>query len=166
MANGREPRREEILRALEQFRSGMLVTMRRDGALHGRPMRVAGHDEDGTVWFVTGAHSGKVDEVEKFEQAAAMFQAPRLYLNLSGEAEVVHDPERLRSLWRESWRIWFPAGPDDPSITLLKLKPQSADLWDTRGLGILRVAIGAVRSFLQGGSSEEHVTLTHQHTTM
>lgn len=166
MALQREPSRQEILRALQHFRSGMLVTMRRDGALHGRPMRVAGCDDDGTVWFVTGAQSGKVDEVQKFDQAAAMFQAPRLYLNLSGEAEIVEDRERLRKMWRESWRIWFPAGADDPQITLLKLRPHTADLWDTRGLRILRVAAGALRRFLQGGSTEEHAAITHQHTTM
>lgn|SRR5690606_15891454 len=166
MAHRREPSREEILRALEQFRSGMLVTMRRDGALHGRPMRVAGHEDDGTVWFVTRAHSGKVDEVEKFEQAAAMFQSPRLYLNLSGEAEVVHDPERLRELWRESWRLWFPSGPDDRELTLLKLRPRSADLWDTRGFGMLRFAVDALRQILRGGDAEGHVTLIHRHTTM
>lgn len=158
--------RDQVLQVLDRFETGMLVTLSPEGVMRSRPMFLADHDDDGTLWFLTGSHSGKVDEVAMFERASVIFQAPRLYLHLSGEAHVVDDRPRLRGLWRESWRAWFPNGPDDEGLVLLRVDPKSADLWDMRGAGMLRQLLHAARTWVRGESAEQAAIFQHQHTAL
>lgn len=155
--------RDHVVDVLHEFDTAFLMTMTPEGVLRGRPMEIAGSEDDGTIWFVTRVQSGKVDDIETIDHAAVLCQSKRVYLNLSGEAQVVDDPERLRSLWQESWRAWFPEGPDDTSLVLLRMTPRSADLWDLRGTSVFRQVIDTVRGLFRLGLSHSPA---HQHTAM
>jgi general stress protein 26 len=48
---------------LEDIGVAMLVTRTPEGQLRGRPMALAEVEPDGTLWFITGKHSAKVDEL-------------------------------------------------------------------------------------------------------
>ena len=40
------------------------------------------------------------------------------------------DPAKVQSLWSEALRVWFPKGPEDPDITLIKVEVDTAEYWD------------------------------------
>lgn len=131
---------------LTSFPRGMLVTRTREGNLRARPMAVAEVDRDETVWFTTAEQSGKIDEIDSDPHICITFQEGARFLSLTGEAQLVHDRDRIRRLWSEAWRPWFPGGEDDPSLVLLRIVPYEGEFWDRSGLQGLKYAFEAVRA--------------------
>jgi general stress protein 26 len=56
-----------------------------------------------------------------------------MYLVVSGQADIVYDREKIRELWNSLDRTWFKEGEEDPSISLIRVKPQHAHYWDSKG---------------------------------
>ncbi len=124
--------REETNRFFDLVRSfdnAMLVTHTPAGEAHARPMVVADVSSDGDVWFVTRDTSPKIDELARDARVLVVAQGKRKYLTLGGRAEVKHDPERVRRLWSDDWRMWFD-GKDDPGIVLLCVHGEHGEYWD------------------------------------
>ncbi len=144
--------REKIFGMLREFESVMLVTVDGEGRIEGRPMQVVDIDErTGNVWFFTGRDSRKVHEITDNAQVAVVCQDDRRsYLSLSGIGMIVHEPARVRELWREPFRTWFPDGPDDPHLRLLVVEPRAAEYWDNRGVNKLEYLFEAARAYASG----------------
>ena len=51
------------------------------------------------------------------------------YVAISGRAKVVDDRQKLKKLWKEGFRVWFPKGPDDPELAVLAIEVEKADYW-------------------------------------
>jgi len=54
----------------------------------------------------------------------------KVYLSLTGKASTNRDPARARSLWNDEQKVWWPGGPDDPNLLVIRFKPDRAELWD------------------------------------
>ena len=109
-------------------------------------------DEDGRVlWFYTPAQSGKMDEIQHHHQVMLTYSEPKdqTYVNVLGQAEIQHDRQKIKDMWTESMRVWFPKGSDDPDIALLKVEVQEADYWDTGSSTIIH-AYGYVKAIVTG----------------
>lgn len=143
---------QEFRDVLSHFDTAMLVTQEPDGRLRARPMAIADSNERGEMWFVTSLETDKTRELVLHPQIAAVMQGQRRYLSIAGEGRLVIEPRRIRDLWRESWRVWFPEGPDDPRICLIHLEPQEAEYWDVSGLKRLRYVFEAARAYVEGTS--------------
>jgi general stress protein 26 len=144
--------RDRIFELLREFETVMLVTVGREGRIESRPMQVVDIDErTGNVWFFTGGESRKVHEITDNAHVAVVCQDDgRAYLALSGLGMIVHEPPRVRELWREPFRTWFPEGPDDPHLRLLVVEPRMAEYWDTRGTNKLEYMFEAARAYVSG----------------
>jgi general stress protein 26 len=147
MATTQEVKLHELL---AEFGVGMLVTRTHEGHLRGRPMAVAEVEPGGTVWFVSGRHSGKVDELETDAHAAVTLQSGSKFVSLSGVAAAVDDRARLRRLWKTEWQAWFPGGPDDPEAVLLRVDGEAGEYWDNSGTSGVKYLIAAGRALLTG----------------
>src|SRR5882757_1513401 len=75
---------------LGEFGVAMLVTRTTDGSLRARPMALADVEPNGTLWFVTDRHSGKVDELEHDTHVAVTMQSRLKFVSLSGTAAAVN----------------------------------------------------------------------------
>ncbi|MGI8671217.1 MAG: pyridoxamine 5'-phosphate oxidase family protein [Luteitalea sp.] len=155
--------REKIFEMLKGFDTVMLVTVTGDGRVESRPMQVADIDDrTGNLYFFTGRDSRKVDEVMENEQVAVVCQDERTqYLSISGGGLVVHDPTRARELWKEPYRVWFPDGPDDPTLRLFVVEPRLAEYWDQRGTNKLEYIFEAAKAYVSGdrpkiGEGDQH----------
>ena len=40
------------------------------------------------------------------------------------------DPERAKALWNEEQQVWWPGGPEDPNLLVMKIEPERAEMWD------------------------------------
>lgn len=123
-----------------------------DGTLRSRPMSTNGDVEfDGDVWFFTYASSHKVDEIEAEPQVNVSYAEPakQNYVSLSGRARLVRDPEKIRQLWKPELKAWFPKGPDEPDIALLKVSVEKAEYWDSPS-GLVAHAAGLLKATLTG----------------
>lgn len=141
--------RAHLFRLLGEFRVGMLTTHASDGELRGRPMLVANVEDDGEIVFCSHLDSAKIEELISDPRCAVLLQGRMRWVSLTGHARIDRDRERIRSLWRPIWRLWFSGGRDDPQLTLVVVRPVHAEYWDESGIRPLRFAARAVRRLLQ-----------------
>ena len=146
--------RDKIYEMLRGFDTVMLATATPEGRIEGRPMQIVDIDErTGNIWFLTGRETRKVHEISDNAQVALVCQDARsAWLSLSGIGMIVHEPSRVRELWREPFRVWFPDGPDDPELRLLVVEPQSAEYWDNRGSNKLEYLFEAAKAYVSGST--------------
>jgi general stress protein 26 len=138
-----------FLSLLKKFDRAMLVTQ--GDELHARPMAIAKADDDGTLWFISGVDSSKVNEIESRSQLLAVMQNSSQWLTITGRGELSRDRTRIDAVWKESFRAWF-SGKDDPNIVLIRLQPSAAEYWDTSGLKGVKLAVQLAAAKLTGKS--------------
>lgn len=152
---------------IKGIRVAMMTTLDDNGRLNSRPMATLSHAgfEDGTLWFFTRADSGKVSELDRHWRVNLAYAEPEKqdYVSLSGIAEVVHDSEKIHFLWREIMTTWFPQGPDDPEIALLKISVDQAEYWDSPSSAMVH-AYGYVKAKITGEAPDpgENVKIAFQ----
>jgi general stress protein 26 len=139
--------RTQLYEMIDGFRTAMFATLTPEGVISSRPMFVAKREHD-VLWFVADFYSEAASGVRTFEHATASFQSPLLYLSVAGEASVVDDPALVERWWKDAWVAWFPDGPADPNLTLIRLDIRSADVWDLRGKAGLATAARVVTSIV------------------
>ena len=149
-----EDTREKLLDTLKKFDTVMVVNEGRDGTLHGRPMMVAEVTPAGELWFVTSRDSEKAREVRAEGRAVVTGQAGGAYVSVSGDLDIVADRTKVRALWREGWKVWFPGGADDPGIVFMRLRPAVGEYWSTGGTAGLRYLFAAAKALLSGDRPE------------
>jgi len=138
-------RREHLDDLVRGFRTAMLVTHSDEGGLRARPMSVAAVEKSGDLWFTTGIGSTKADEMLSDPRVAVTMQDSARFVCITGEAEIIVNRERATELWNEAWRPWFPGGPADPELALVRVAAQQAEFWDVSGLGGALYVLDAVR---------------------
>jgi general stress protein 26 len=116
---------------IEKISVGMLTT-RFDGGLRARPLEARPDRDGGVIWFVTDVRGGKDDEIEAAPEVCFVVIDPKdkAYLSLTGRAEVKRDPEKAAEIWKKTDDVWWPDGPRDPNVRVLRLIPDTAELWD------------------------------------
>jgi len=123
----------KVAELLEGKRFGMLTTTAEDGTLMSRPMALQEVEFDGDLWFYAARDSRLVVQVTETPQVNVAVESGSTWVSLTGTAVVVDDAARKRDLWNAGVEAWFPDGPDDPGIVLLRIDAQSAEYWDTPG---------------------------------
>ena len=118
----------------------MLMTTSPDGSLNGRPMAPQELDDDGAVWFFTGADTLKVDEIAERPTVALSYSdtGKATYVLARGIAEIVQDRAKAEQLWSPTANAWF-EGPDDPNLLLLRVRVESAEYWNDPAGGIVSI---------------------------
>jgi general stress protein 26 len=123
----------ELAENLDGQRFAMLTLHDEAGHLVSQPMTPQEMDEHGAIWMMvsTGATADRL----RAGQAGGInlsFSDERRsrYVSISGHASVVDDLERKRELWSVVARPWFPGGPEDPSLLLIRVAPVQAAIWE------------------------------------
>src|SRR5438128_1705005 len=122
----------KLAQLIKGIKVAMLTTRCEDGSLHSRPMVTQQTGFDGTLWFFTQARAPKVGEIQRSEQVNLSYASPeeQRYVSVSGTAGLVRDPHKVRELWSPLLKAWFPKGPDDPDLALLRVEVERAEYWD------------------------------------
>lgn len=143
--------REKVWDMIRDIKTAMLVTQSHDGRLCSRPMRAIQTDYNGELWFFTRADSSKVQEIQSNENVLLVYSEPddQSYVNINGTADISHDRNRIKELWAEPMRTWFPQGPEDPQIALIRVIPDSAEYWDSPSSAFV-YAYGYIKARLTG----------------
>jgi general stress protein 26 len=144
---------------IKDIGTAMLTTVAPDGGLRSRPMVAHGRGlENGELWFFTADDSGKVSEIESEHEVNLAYSEPKdqRYVSLSGRARLVRDVERARRLWTPELKAWFPAGPDDKHLALLRVRIHSAEYWDAPS-GKMASLLAFAKSKLTGENRAEVV---------
>jgi general stress protein 26 len=131
-----QPRSGEMARAAQlivQIRVAFLITAEGPRLLHARPVETLGVDPDQTLWFFTGWSSPKVAELQQDFRVSLTYADPaqHAYVAVSGTAALLRDPARARKLWTVEQRAYYPQGPDDPGLALLRVRIEHCEYWLT-----------------------------------
>lgn len=154
---------DQTLRVAELLgdeRFAMLTTTAPDGTLTSRPMALQEVEpgSDLELWFFSSRTARKVDHVATEPRVNVTVSSASTWVSLTGTATVVQDDERKRELWNAGVEAWFPEGPDDDGIVLLRIAAESAEFWDTPGGRVASVLsfvkAKATGSRYEGGDNE------------
>lgn len=86
---------------------------------------------DGDLWFFAFSDSDKVAQIRQNSQVNAAFNTSKqAWVSVSGTAEIVDDRNKAAELWSPFLKAWFPDGLDTPTLTLIKVRAESAEYWD------------------------------------
>ncbi|XTZ18366.1 pyridoxamine 5'-phosphate oxidase family protein [Micromonospora echinospora] len=141
--------RHRVTELIRAARVCMLTTIAVDGRQVSRPMVLQEVEFDGDLWFFTRADSAKIRQIRVNPEVNAAFgdQRRNTWISVSGTAREENDRAYVERLWHPALRVWFPAGPDTPGLTLIRLHASSAEYWDSPGstmvnlLGVARAAV-------------------------
>ncbi len=144
----------KLVAMIEALEVGMLTTEDKNGHLRSRPM-VTQRAEDGVLWFLSAKDTPKILEVQKDSEVNLSYADPNneVYISVSGVASAFQDPAKVRELWSRTAQRWFPGGPDDPSITILKVKITQAEYWDIDKRAMIKLSG-------RGAGAEEIISAT------
>lgn len=128
-----EEAHRKVFDLIKDIRVAQMVTVSPGGKLHSRPMVARLERFDGELWFFTSAASGKIGDIEETGEVLLTYSDParQNYVSVEGEGEVIHDSGKATELWSEPMRVWFPKGPTDPDIALVRVKVREATYWDS-----------------------------------
>jgi general stress protein 26 len=134
---------------LKNFDIAILVT-HHTKEMHARPMVVARLDANMDIYLLTDTDSVKVHEINQNPDALITFQSSKQFASVKGEVVVSHDRVLLESMWKETWKVWFPGGVYDPNIAILKFTAHEGEYWDNAGMQGLKYLYGAAKAYIAG----------------
>ena len=112
-----------------------MVTTHAGGRMRSRPMHAFPDRDENAVYFITDTRGAKDDEIAAAPDVCLAFAdiGDNTYLSVTGIAETVHDPAKAEEFWSTEAQAWWPRGPRDPAVRVLRVAPEQAEYWDTRG---------------------------------
>jgi general stress protein 26 len=110
---------------------GMLTT-RFAGGLRARPLEARPDRDAGLIYFLTDVRGLKDDEIRAAPQICFTMinAAEKAYLSITGRADILRDSARAEKIWTKPDTVWWPDGPQDENVRVIRLEPQTAELWD------------------------------------
>ena len=138
----------QIASLINQIDICLFATRGDDGQLHARPMSNNGQVEwDGQSWFFAPTDGRLVTELRADPAAVAAYRAEEgfAFVSVSGRATIETDPELKQRYWLDDLERWFPNGPADPNVALIRLDAEEAQWWteDGDGMADLREAVAS-----------------------
>jgi general stress protein 26 len=116
---------------VEKTGVGMLTTQF-EGGLRARPLEARPDRDAGLIQFIIDVRGLKDDEIEaQHDICFTVIDADdKAYLSISGRADVLRDPVLAAKIWKKTDDVWWPDGPDDRNVRVLRIEPATAELWD------------------------------------
>jgi general stress protein 26 len=144
------PEMDKVLELIRTIRIALLTTVTSDGRFHTRPLQTLAVDPSGELWFFTDWNSPKVSELRQDTSVCLGYADSRrkTYLAVNGTARVLRDTQRAAQLWQADQRAYYPCGPKDPRLAILRIKIEQAEYWLAPGL--ISYLMAAARSTLTG----------------
>jgi general stress protein 26 len=71
------------------------------------------------------------------------------FFSLTGHVEMMRDNVKANELWNNEPQAWWPKGPTDPDVRVLRVLPDTAEYWDSHGSSVT-VALKLLAARLSG----------------
>lgn len=152
----------KVAKLMKGIRFAMLTTLDDQGVPTSRPMATQEVEFDGDLWFFAARDSRKVAQVQANPAVNVGLSSTDTWVSLTGRAQVVTDRVKAKELWNAAVEAWFPEGPEDDNVILLKVEGDTAEYWDSPG-GRIATVLSFAKSKVTGqpydGGENETVTL-------
>jgi general stress protein 26 len=151
---------EELIRIIRDIRIALLTTVDREGQFHTRPVQTLQVEGDGTLWFFTDWTSPKVTELYFDGRVSLGYAdlAKNVYVALSGQGRLVQDVQKAKELWTIEQRAYYPQGPADERLAVLRVAIVHAEYWIAPGRSfyLIAAARAGVTGVPAGVIGEDH----------
>jgi general stress protein 26 len=109
-----------------------MMATRFNGGVRARPLEARPDPEENSIYFLTDVRGLKDDEIAVHPEVCLVFVDPeeKVYLSIAGAARCYSDPAKVRELWNDEQLAWWPAGPTDENVRIVRVKPEFAEYWD------------------------------------
>ncbi len=154
---------DKVWELIKDIHIAMLTTADSSGALYSRPMATQQASFTGDLWFLTGQHSGKVEEIQHDAHVNLTYTDAKnsSFVSVAGRAEISKDRAKIEELWNPLYKAWFPEGVNDPEVRVLKVRVDGAEYWEAPSSAIVRYFRILKRAATHGKSKVgEHGKLT------
>ena len=123
------------------MRFAMFTTRDNNGHLVSQPMTKQQVDDDGALWFYTSTTTELWDNIAHEPEVNLSFADSDAsdYVSVSGKAERVVDRAQVKAMWNPMVQAWFPAGPEDQHVVLVRVMPHAAEYWDSNDSKMVRL---------------------------
>jgi general stress protein 26 len=123
------------------MRFAMFTTRDQNGHLIAQPMTNQQVDAEGALWFYTRSTTELWENIAHEPEVNVSFADTddSNYVSVSGRAERVVDRVKIKALWNPMVQAWFPAGPDDEHVVLVRVMPHAAEYWDSNDSKMVRM---------------------------
>ena len=124
---------ERIWELAKRIGIAMFVTW--DGKQQrARPLAATVEKDEGAIYFLTDVTGETDDQIAEFPHVSVSFADHKhsKYVALSGRAVLSNDRAKIKELWSPFAKAWWDS-PEDPTIRVIKVTPQDAELWDSPG---------------------------------
>jgi general stress protein 26 len=148
---------------IRDIRVALLTTVGRDGRFHTRPVQTLQVEADRTLWFFTDWNSPKVDELQHDATVSLGYADPtkNVYVAVSGSGSLFRDVQKAKQLWSIEQRAYYPEGPEDERLSLLRVLIERAEYWIAPGrTSYLIAAVTAAASGTPAGVIGENRKIT------
>ena len=125
----------KLAELIRDIRIALLTTVDAGGRFHTRPVETLGFERNELLWFFTDRRSPKADELRHDVRVSLGYADPskHAYATVSGTATLIQDAEKARELWTVEQRAYYPDGPRDPRLGLLRVQIERAEYWIAPG---------------------------------
>lgn len=99
---------------------------------HTRPMTAMLDGEQRSMWFFTVKDNAMVQQLDQGHRAIATFvdKGHNIFAAIHGTLLVESNPAMIDKLWNSHVAAWYEGGRNDPTICLLRLDPEQAEIWE------------------------------------
>ncbi len=115
------------------LKSDMTMMLGLDGVEdgHARPMTAQIEGDHGPIWFFGARDSELVQKLPQSDRAIATFadKGHDLFATVHGRLSLDNDLATIDRLWNSYIAAWYEGGKADPKLALLRLDPESAEIW-------------------------------------
>jgi general stress protein 26 len=125
--------RKRAVEIAQDARFCMVTSRAADGALHARPMTPQQVTDDLEAWFFISRSSEHAADVVAQPSVNLSFDGSSDWLSVAGHATVVDDRAMVEEMWNPVVEAWFPDGPADEDVVLLRVDADSAEYWKAPG---------------------------------
>lgn len=117
---------------VEDISYTMMVTDLGSVPLSAIPMDTKKVDENGDIWFLSGADSDHNSDILKNGATQLLYSGPgdKKFLSVYGNATIVADDEIIADIYEKTDNAYL-NGPDDPNTTAIRFTPKEAVYWDS-----------------------------------
>jgi general stress protein 26 len=127
---------EKFYDLIEDIEIAMMTTRRPDGHLCSRAMANQKRADGADFWFVTSDASAKLSHLAQDPHLNLSYyrESSKEWISVSGTATISRDRQKIRELYAQDWKAWFPdegdsrhGTPEDLRMVLIGVQVHAAE---------------------------------------
>ncbi len=125
--------KDRVTAIIEANESSSLITVSDKGCPRARVLEDHNPHPGFVFWFATHSATRKVSEIQNCPEVSVYYLVPEGagYICILGTAEIRTDPESREYLWRDSWREYWPEGPDSKEYVPIRITPAEIEYYNS-----------------------------------